>query len=204
MKTTIGKTVFVFFIACMAMSSSNAQEETPEEKGFKKENLFTGGSISLGFSNNTFQVGASPFFGYSIAPWVDAGITVNYNYVSYKSIYLNSDDKLRRSTYGGGLFTRIYPVNFIFIQGQFEHNFITEKYLPDNGGPTEKNKVEANSLLLGAGYASGRYPGSGRPFFYLSILFDVLDNEYSPYTRTGGGIIPIIRGGLQVPLFQGK
>jgi hypothetical protein len=206
MKAKSLKAVFTVLIS-LALLSADAQEEREEkieEKGFKKENLFTGGSISLGFSSNSFQVGASPFFGYSIAPWIDAGVTVNYNYVSYRDVYVNSNDKLRRSTYGGGAFTRIYPVNFIFLQGQFEHNFITEKFIPGGGGASEKNKVEANSLLLGAGYASGRYPGSGQPFFYLSILFDVLDNEYSPYTRSGGGIIPIIRGGLQVPLFQGR
>lgn len=205
MKTKVYIPAFIAVIICLEISPVKAQDEKVEERGFKKENLFTGGSISLGFSSNSFQAGASPFFGYSIAPWVDAGVTVNYNYVSYRDVYISaSNDKLRRSTYGGGLFTRIYPIHFLFLQGQFEHNFITQKYLPGNGGPSEKDKVEANSLLLGAGFASGRYPGSGQPFFYLSVLFDVLDNEFSPYTRTGGGIIPIIRGGLQVPLFQGR
>lgn len=206
MKTHHLKTLVVILFSVFITHAAMSQEEEVEDRGFKKENLFTGGSISLGFSSNTFQVGASPFFGYSIAPWVDAGITVNYNYVSYRDVYITgSNDKLRRSTYGGGAFTRIYPIRFIFLQGQFEHNFITQKYIPgNNGSPSEKDKVEANSLLLGAGLASGRYPNNGQPFFYLSVLFDVLDNEYSPYTRTGGGVMPIIRGGVQVPLFQGR
>lgn len=204
LKTTL-RILVVFLVACIAMIPAMAQEEEVEDRGFKKENLFTGGSLSLGFSSNSFQAGASPFFGYSIASWIDAGITVNYNYVSYRDVYITgSDDKLRRCTYGGGAFTRIYPIRFIFLQGQFEHNFITQKYIPGNGGTTDKAKVEANSLLVGAGLASGRYPNNGQAFFYLSVLFDVLNSDYSPYTRSDGSILPIIRGGVQVPLFQGR
>ena len=174
-----------------------------KEGGFRPENLFTGGSISLGFGSNSFQIGGSPFLGYSLSSWIDAGIVANYNYNSFRTVYTN-DDKLRSSTYGGGLFTRIYPINFLFVHAQFEHNFINEKYIPAGGGAAAKNKVEANSFLVGAGYATGRYPGSGQPFFYLSILFDVLNSEYSPYANASGSVRPILRGGVQVPLFQGK
>lgn len=177
--------------------------EAQDSKGFQKENLFTGGSLSLGFSSNSFQAGASPFLGYSLASWVDAGIAVNYNYASYKSVY-TLNDKLRESTYGGGVFGKVYPLRFLFVHTQFEHNFTTQKFIPANGEASAKSKVEANSLLLGLGYASERYPNSGRPFFYISLLFDVLNNQYSPYTRADGGVLPIIRAGVQVPLFQGK
>ncbi len=183
-----------------------AQEENVEDEGgFRKENLFTGGSISLGFSNNSFQVGASPVLGYSLAPWVDAGIAINWNYVSFRDRYITgADDKIRQSTYGGGVFTRLFPVDFLFLHGQVEHNFITQKYLPAGGGSHTTHKGEATSLLLGAGYASGRYPGSGQPFFYLSLLFDVMNRPFSPYTNAGGDIVPILRAGFQIPLFQGQ
>lgn len=199
------KILFLHLLALLFYNNVVAQGrfEEYDEGGFKKENLFTGGGISLGFGSNSFQAGASPFLGYSVASWVDVALSTNYNYVSYRNVF-SQGDKLRRSTLGVGAFTRIYPVNFIFLHGQFERNFITEKLIPVGAGSSLKNKVEANSLLVGAGYASGRYPNSGQPFFYLSILFDILDNDYSPYNDVGGKIIPIIRGGLQVPLFQGR
>jgi hypothetical protein len=181
----------------------HAQDEPERTSGFRKENLFTGGGISLGFSNNSFQAGASPVLGYNIASWVDAGIAVNYNYASFRDVYL-VNDKLRESTYGGGIFAKLYPLPFLFVHSQFEHNFTTQKYLPGNGEPSEKNKVEANSLLLGLGYAGDRSPDSGRPFFYISLLFDVLNSDYSPYATSDGRILPILRGGVQVPLFQGR
>lgn len=179
-------------------AQSNEEESTG---GFRKDRLFTGGSISFGLSNNTFQTGANPVFGYSIANWIDAGVVVNYNYASYREVYAYND-KIRSSTYGGGAFTRIYPLRFLFAQAQFEHNFIREKYIPGNGGLKETNNVEANSFLVGAGLATERYAGDSRPYFYLALLFDVLNNDFSPYRRSDGKAMPILRAGIQVPLFQ--
>jgi hypothetical protein len=173
-----------------------------KEKGFKKENLFTGGSISLAFYNNTFLVGGSPVFGYSIAKWIDAGIVGNYNYTSYRDYNFVYNDKLHQTVYGGGVFAKIYPVRFLFAQAQFEHNFIQQKFIPEVG-TKQTYKTEANSFLIGGGYTTGRYGPGGPPYFYLAVLFDVSGNVNSPYTDGYGRTIPIIRGGIQVPLFQG-
>jgi len=52
--------------------------------------------------------------------------------------------------------------------------------------------------LLGAGYISSR---SGKnSFTYLSILFDVLKNPYSPYVDGYGKIIPVVRAGINIGL----
>ena len=109
-----------------------AQKEKEEEevkKGFNKENLFTGGTVSLGFYNNTFLIGASPVFGYSLTNWLDAGIVVNYNYSSYRDYNGVLNAKLRQNVFGGGGFIKLYPVRFLFAQAQIEHNFIRQKYM---------------------------------------------------------------------------
>lgn len=182
--------------------SVSAQEEEEKEKIPFKENLFTGGSVSLSFFNSTFLIGGSPVLGYSLANWADAGIVVNYNYTSYRDYNYVFNDKLKQYVYGGGAFVKLYPVRFLFAQVQYEYNFIKQKYIPNNG-PTETDKVEAGSLLVGGGYTTGRYGRGGGPFYYLSVLFDVSENLYSPYTDAYGRSIPIIRGGIQIPLFQG-
>ena len=201
MKTKI---LFLLIGVCLGATTIQAQDkEAQEEKRKFKENLFTGGSISLAFSSNSFLVGGSPVFGYSIAKWIDAGIVANYNYTSYRDVY-SFDDKLRQSVYGGGGFVKLYPVRFLFAQAQFEHNYIRQKYLPPNGGGASTSTTEqANSFLVGAGYTTGRYPENGRPFFYLAVLFDVLRDDFSPYTDNNNRTIPILRAGIQVPLFQG-
>jgi len=196
------KIVFLFVIAFSFSIASSAQDST-EQRGFKKEKLFTGGSVSLSFGNNSFLIGVNPVLGYSLTNWADAGIAINYNYTSYRDVSV-FDDKLRQSVYGGGVFTRLFPVRFIFVQGQLEHNFIKQKYLQPNGGGRENFNSSATSLLVGGGYTTGRYGGSGNTFGYLAVLFDVLKEQDSPYTDQAGRIIPILRAGINIYLFQGR
>ncbi len=187
---------------CLFCSIISVGQDSTLQRGFKKENLFTGGSISLSFGNNSFQAGVNPHLGYSLTRWLDAGIVVNYIYTSYRD-YRVFDDKLRQTMYGGGVFTRIYPVRFLFAQGQLEHNFINLKYIPPNGGTTEKYDETATSFLVGAGYTTGRHPGSGGSYGYLAVLWDIMDDENSPYKDNAGRGIPVIRAGINIPLFQG-
>jgi hypothetical protein len=189
------------------------EEEKEKGKGFKKENLFTGGSVTASFFSGGTLLGVSPIFGYKLANWIDAGAVINFTYSGERDVK-EVNDKIRQTIYGGGLFTRIYPVNFLFIQGQLEHNFTKQKYVPAPGSVSYSSynaTVDANSLLVGAGYTQGRGPGSNT-FFYLSILFDVIKNQNSPYvdlvySQTTGQYsvraIPIIRGGINVGLFEG-
>ena len=180
-----------------------AQKEKDEEKKSFKEHLFTGGSVALAFYNNTFLIGASPVFGYNLTNWLDAGLVANYSYTSYRDYNYVFNAKLRQKNYGGGAFVRLYPVRFLFAQAQAEHNWLNLKYIPpNNNSPIEKANATGNSFLIGGGYCTGREPGSGQPFYYLSILFDIGDDVNSPYTDGYGRAIPIIRGGLQIPLFQ--
>ena len=43
--------------------------------------LFIGGSIALGLSNLTFNLGATPEIGYSFNQWLDAGVALNHGEV---------------------------------------------------------------------------------------------------------------------------
>jgi len=199
------KAGFIITLICFLSISLFAQDDEDDSKGFKKENLFTGGTISLAFYNNTFLVGGNPVFGYNLTKWADLGIVVNYNYTSYRDVsYYGANDKLRQSVYGGGSFVRLYPVRFLFAQAQFERNFIRQKYIPADGSASSTEKFEANSFLVGGGYTTNRYPDSGQPFFYLAVLFDIMESTYSPYTDAYNRSIPIIRAGVQIPLFQGR
>lgn len=195
-----------FLSVCLFITGTAAllaQDDEEKEKSSFKENLFTGGSVSLAFYNNTFLIGASPVFGYSITNWADAGIVVNYNYTSYRDVN-TFNDRLRQTQYGAGVFAKLYPVRFLFAQAQFEYNTVKQKYIPPGGGTITKYPgVNANSFLVGGGYTTGREGKGGDPFYYLAVLFDVSGDTNSPYTDAYGRAIPIIRAGLQVPLFQG-
>ena len=150
----------VFCVAsCVSMLQLCAQEiEAEGEKGFKKENLFAGGSVTVSFYNNQTILGANPMFGYKLADWVDAGISFNFLYSGARD-YAQFNDKIKQTVLGPGAFLRLYPIPFLFAVAQFEHNFSTIKYIYPGGSMTEKIRADASSLLVGGGFASGRQKG---------------------------------------------
>lgn len=209
--------IIICFLCFTAVSLSAQDEEKQEVKegGFKKENLFTGGSITLSFFNGQTVLGANPVFGYKLADWVDAGLALNFLYNGARDYY-EFNDKIRQTVFGPGVFARLYPVRFLFVQAQFEHNFTTIKYIPSPGSVSyikDKRKADASSLLLGAGFAQGRDPSSNS-FYYISLLFDVLKNINSPYVNVNYDpanpsqqritMAPIIRAGVNIGLFEGR
>lgn len=214
------KITFVCILA-LAGFGSFAQEEKTEDTGekkggFHKENLFTGGGLTVSFSSYSTVLGAAPVFGYSINKWLDAGIVLNFTYSADRHLtyyvpstgqYVYSDDKLRQTIYGPGAFVRVYPVKFLFLQAQGEFNFMNQRIIYADNSPDDREHLTAGSFLVGGGYCNGR-EGTRSLFYYVSILADVARNRNSPYVeRLSNGrvnILPIIRAGLQVPLFQGK
>ncbi len=192
----------ILFGFSLSVTAQDSEEET-KTGGFKKENLFTGGNLNVSFFNGTTALGISPYFGYSLTSWLDAAVSVNLNYISQRDVSVYGD-KVRQTILGPGAFVRVFPINFLFAQAQFEHSFITQKYIPaDNSGYSkDKYKTDVNSLLLGIGYASGRERGS-KSYYFMSLSFDVLHLANSPYVDNRQRTIPIINAGFNIALFQG-
>ena len=151
----------LFLIGLQAMSQHNPNrmntyiDEDNGGTGFKKQNLFIGGSLNLGYSGYDFNVGGAPEIGYSLNKWLDAGVLVNLNYTSERadpSGYYNPDVRQRNFTYGAGAFARVYPIRFLFFQVEPEYNFTNFSYKYFPSGPEGSEQVNAPSLLLGIGY----------------------------------------------------
>ncbi|MBX2931198.1 MAG: hypothetical protein KF781_04525 [Chitinophagaceae bacterium] len=198
-------TLVLFFVA-------NAQRENEEEKGlgFRKDNIFIGGSISLGFGTssgygggNTFIIGANPEVGYTLAEWIDAGIVFNTIYSSMRfsqGVYRYRQTALNL---GAGAFVRIYPIANFFIQAQPEFNSIkyTQKNLDLSGAPVISQKVKASSFLVGVGYGQ-RVVGNFN--FFTVLMMDLGKEYYSPYRNSYNEAIPIIRSGFNWYLHSSK
>ncbi len=212
------KKIVIVLVMISSFYTVKAQddEKSGDEKkgGFKKENLFTGGGATVSIASYNTVLGASPVLGYSITKWLDAGIVFNFTYGASRDVfydlstnsYLVSDDKVRQTVIGPGVFARFYPLKFLFVSVQAEQNFMTDKIISPNF-PTYKETYSATSLLLGIGYASGRQ-GIGDLYYYISLMGDFSGNKNSPYvgiSESGKAVIrPIFKAGLQIPLFQGK
>ena len=196
------KIVFLVLVTCFSVTISAQENEPAENKttGFQKDKLFTGGGLGLSFYSGGIAFGLSPYIGYSATTWLDAAISLNYFYAGQKDRYGN---KYKQSNVGPGAFIKIYPLNFLFVQAQYEHNFISNKFITPQGVTVSSYNAEVNSLLLGLGYCTGRGP-SNNSYFYFSLLFDVLRQPNSPYVDYYGRLIPIIKAGYNIALFQGR
>jgi uncharacterized membrane protein YedE/YeeE len=195
------KRIIVTALLVASMFRATAQDETDDEpvkKGFRRDNIFIGGSVGFGLGTGTFNLGANPEVGYSIANWLDAGVSTNINYFSLRAQY-NNGLRQRSTTYGAGVFTRIYPLRGFFIQALPEYNWIktTLKDVSFSGGQEYKFKEEAPSLLLGVGYGRRAIGASN---FFTSISVDVGNNRSSPYIDVDGAKLPIIRSGFNIYL----
>ena len=202
------KKIVIFFALLSSFYAAKAQDEekssSEKKRGFKKENMFVGGNLNLGFSNSSTVLGISPYVGYSLNKYLDVAVSTNVSYTSIRD-YNEYGDKIRQTIYGSGAFVRVFPFRFVFAQAQYEFNFIKYRYIPANNSVTYtgfRKNIDAGSLLIGGGYAGGR-EGVGSSFYYFSVMWDVAGNSYSPYVDELGRTLPIIRAGYNIALFQG-
>ena len=135
-----------------------------------------------------------------------AGVALNINYNSQKLYIANASGydyagKVSSFNYGGGVFARLYPANFLFVQFQPEVNWISYHQKDNASGLTANTTVSAPSLIGGIGY-SQRIITQGSYFFMIGL--DLLNDANSPYQDGYGHAQPIIRGGFDVYLHPAK
>ncbi len=180
-----------------------AQSRNDDEPRFlKKENVFVGGSIALGYTGGTntssFVIGANPEIGYTFSEFIDLGFAFNTIFNSYKFYDAPYRFKQDAFNYGAGIFTRIHVIPNFFIQAQPEYNWIVYKQSNlDNGTTYPKITTKASSFLAGIGYGQRIV---GQSSFFTLLMFDLASERFSPYRDTYGTAVPIIRGGFNIYL----
>jgi hypothetical protein len=166
---------FILLMTGCGWLSGYAQQSDPPQ-GFDKSRLFAGGNFGLSFGTYTI-VNVSPQIGYHFNDYFAAGFGVNYIHYGYNDTY----DQLKYSqSYGGlNIFGRVYPIRQFFIQAQPELNYIwgKEKYYGENPYASKIPTQFVPSLLLGGGAAIP----AGRGAITISVLYDVIQNIWSPY-----------------------
>lgn len=167
------------------VSFAQYKGEEEKERGFKREQLYIGTGLNVGFSQG-WILGLNPEVGYSLNNFLDAGIATNINYITQN---LGSGYSYKFFAFGGGPYLRGWIINQFFVTGQYEFNRITEKYKDPYG--TVRTTYTSPSLLVGAGYGSRQI---GRSQFFTSIMVDVLRNPNSPYIdRQTSSMLPVFR-----------
>jgi hypothetical protein len=171
------------FISFLAYAQNDGY--TP---GFKKENLYVGAGINLGFFQG-WILGLNPEVGYSVTRFMDVGLATNFNYITQN---LGEGLSYRFRALGAGPYARLWIANQFFVTGQYEYNFIRETIV--SGGVKQFENYQSPSFLVGGGWGS-RFIGQSQ--FYTSIMIDVQGNENSPYIdRNTQTKLPVFRTGF--------
>ena len=151
----------------VAKETTVAEKERSSKKSKKniKDNIFYGGYINLSFGSYTV-IGIEPMIGYKLTPKLSAGVKLRYDYIQ--------DDRYAKSyttsTYGGSIFGRYLITPKFYAQAEaatysYEYYFSGERdWVP--------------FVLLGGGIIQ---PLSERTWLNIQILFDVMQDNKSPY-----------------------
>ncbi len=187
------KRIYLAVILMICAHAASAQYyKTDTARGFDPSRVMVGGSFGMAFGDYAL-VNISPIIGYRFSEMFAGGVALNAQLSWEKR--REFDEIIARynySMFGGGVWGRFYPIPQLFLQAQPEYNSISQKIRNYTVDPvtTEKHRYGAHSLLLGGGYAQ---PIGGNSAFVIMILYDVLQDDNSPYRNR-----PVISAGVNL------
>jgi hypothetical protein len=142
-----------------------AEPPKTTEPGPKK--IYYGGTVGLSFGDY-FRLSIVPFVGYKLKPMVHVGGKVGYEYIEDDRY----DETLTSHNYGASVFTRLFPRPNIY--GHAEFAYMSYRYKISE---FEDDRFWVPFLYLGGGLVKSM----GRTSAYVEVLFDVLQDDKSPY-----------------------
>jgi len=146
------------------------QPSPPKQKKSLSDKLYFGGYFNMSFGQYTV-IGIEPMIGYKLIPRLSVGAKVRYNYVQDKRYV----ETYTYSNYGASIFSRLLLFRGLYAHAEYAgYNY---KYYYETGG---SDRQWVPFLLVGAGYTMrvGK-----RTSLNAEVLFDVLQNDKSPYSR---------------------
>ena len=156
-----------FPVDTVTVKNKSAAQETKMIKPFQSR-FYYGGFFNVSFGSYTV-IGVEPSFAYKFTPRLSVGTKLSYEYVHEKQggyVY-------EESTYGFSLFSRMRILPRIYTHA--EYSSMNYKFY-DELGESERKWVPF--LFLGGGLSQ---PVSENVWLNAEIVFDVLQNENSPY-----------------------
>jgi len=171
--------------------STKPNQPTQEVQQKQPSKWYYGGTVGFNFWGDYFYLSVSPIVGYNVSPKFSIGGKVQYSYINdsrYDPLELTSHN------YGAGIFTRFRPIYQIYLHAEFDYasyeNYSV--YTPLVGQPyAESERDWVPFLLLGGGFVQHVGPNAS---VYVEVLFDVIQDENSPYEdwhpiiSVGGGV----------------
>jgi hypothetical protein len=172
----------------IAKEATTTQSTAPTSHESK---WYYGGTVGFNFWSDYFYLSLNPLVGYQISPKFSVGGKLMYSYINdqrYEPFELTSHN------YGAGIFARFRPIYQIYLHAEFDYASYEDYtlYTPIVGEPyTESERNWVPFLLVGGGFV--QRVGSNAAV-YVEVLFDVIQDENSPYEdwdpiiSIGGGV----------------
>ncbi len=193
-------------LLCIIFSYASAQEvynssgkpgyhkKTKKSKGYDPSKLVLGGGLNAAYGGGYAVAGISPLVGYQFFNHFSAGVGLGYLYSQqpdgiFSNAYTTYYD--REHIIYPNLWARYIVFRGLYVTSSFEYDIIklSQPNVDFYGNMvTDKLNVNAECLLLGLGV---KQPLSGRVSFFVEGMYDVLQQQYSPYYRQ-----PVFRAGV--------
>jgi hypothetical protein len=139
------------------------QESTPTES-----RVYYGGTLGLSFGD-IFRIGVAPYVGYKVTPKFSVGGKIGYEYIEDNRY----SEKLTSHNYGGSVFTRYLLTPRVYAHGEFAYISYSYKI-----SEFQSDRLWVPFIFLGGGWVQ---PIGGRSSLFVEVLFDVLQDDHSPY-----------------------
>jgi len=151
----------------------------PTEKQPKVNPWYYGGTIGFNFWSDYFYLSVNPLVGYNVSPQFSVGGKLQYAYINDKS---DERADVTSNNYGASVFSRYRPIPQLYFHAEFAYGSY-EKHTIISFPLSHETKVESERnwvpfLYLGGGYVQQLSPNAS---VYVEVLFDVIQDENSPY-----------------------
>ena len=170
MKSLLFTLTLLALISLTSLAQDSTRTENPSPKPTQEmgQRIYYGGNTGLTVGTYT-RIGIYPLVGYKITPKLSAGVKIAYEYIRdnrYNSTY-------QTSNYGGSIFSRYRIIPPIYVHVEYAWlNYVLYNAL----GESDREWIPF--LLVGGGYSQRLSP---RAWLNVQVLFDVLQDERSPY-----------------------
>jgi hypothetical protein len=165
-----GTPVFAQQVDTLRVDTTRAVQmlEPEAPKAPVESKVFYGGTLGLSFGDY-FRLAVTPMVGYKLSPRVSLGLKVQYEY-TVDSRYAQ---EVTSHNYGGSVFARYRIHPKVYVHAEFAE--MSYKYASGNF-TSERQWVPF--ILLGGGFVQPISPSTA---LFLEVLFDVLQDDKSPY-----------------------
>jgi hypothetical protein len=128
--------------------------------------VYYGGTVLVSFGDVT-RIGIYPMIAYKFTPKLSLGAEVGYEWLKYD----NFDETA--NNYGGSVFTRYRLIPRLYAHAEYQ---MVNYEIFTSTTTSERDWVPF--LLLGGGFSQ---PMGKNAWSYIEVLFDVLNDDNSPY-----------------------